>query len=123
MTSNEHPEQLASHALAVEQQTAAIERLAGEIAQLRALLEQQLKSSNEAKLPTFFTVNEVAARLKISKALIYQLVEAQSIPCSRFGAGRGTIRFSEHDIQTMVDQSKVNASGDSGQSTETEGEE
>lgn len=48
------------------------------------------------------TVAEVAARLRVSRGLIYSLVEENLIGHIRIGTGRGTIRFTEDDVQEYL---------------------
>lgn len=48
------------------------------------------------------TVNEVAARLKVSKSTIYNAVESGSMPHYRIGAGRGAIRISEEQLEAFL---------------------
>lgn len=49
-----------------------------------------------------FTVKEVAARLRVSAASIYNLIESGKLACHRIGAGRGTIRVSEEDLSAFL---------------------
>lgn len=52
----------------------------------------------------FLTVREVAARLKISNSLVYQLIASKDLACHRIGKGRGgSIRVSEENLQTYLD--------------------
>jgi excisionase family DNA binding protein len=57
----------------------------------------------------WFTVNEICADLKISKALVYQMVESGELPCYRLGGKgrRGTIRVSEADLAEFLKSRKV----------------
>lgn len=48
------------------------------------------------------TVNEVAARLKVSKSTIYNAVESGSMPHYRIGVGRGAIRISEEQLEAFL---------------------
>ena len=45
------------------------------------------------------TVNQVAARLGVSRGLVYALVRGRRIRFERFGTGRGTIRISEEALE------------------------
>jgi len=53
------------------------------------------------------TVKEVAERLKVSQACIYQLVAEGLLPAVRIGIGRGVIRFTEEDLQTFMTDSRT----------------
>ena len=54
-----------------------------------------------------FTVNEVAAKLKVSRSTVYNAIESGGLPHHRFGNGRGTIRISEEQLQQYLDGTKV----------------
>lgn len=54
-----------------------------------------------------FTVNEVAAKLKISRSSVYNAIESGALPHYRFGAGRGTIRVSEEQLQAFLAGARV----------------
>jgi excisionase family DNA binding protein len=47
-------------------------------------------------------VREVAARLEISPSLVYQLIDAGKLRCSRHGLGRGVIRVSEEQLANYL---------------------
>jgi excisionase family DNA binding protein len=49
------------------------------------------------------TVAEVAARLRMSRTCMYQLIEAGKLSCYRIGLGRGAIRISEEDLAAYVE--------------------
>jgi excisionase family DNA binding protein len=49
------------------------------------------------------TVVEVAARLRMSRACVYQLVHAGRLTSYRIGLGRGAIRISEEDLAAYVE--------------------
>jgi excisionase family DNA binding protein len=53
------------------------------------------------------TVAEVAGLLRISKSLVYGLVESGRLPASRLGKGRGAIRIKSTDVEVFVDESRV----------------
>ena len=52
------------------------------------------------------TVREVAVRLKISLASVYQLCGQGRLPHVRFGLRRGTIRIAEQDLTAFVEACK-----------------
>ena len=53
------------------------------------------------------TVKDVAERLSVSTSLVYQLVESGKLPVHRIGNGRGAIRFSPQDIETYLEECRV----------------
>ena len=54
-----------------------------------------------------FTVNEIATKLKISRSSVYNAIETGDLPHHRFGAGRGTIRISEEQLQQYLERTRV----------------
>jgi excisionase family DNA binding protein len=52
-------------------------------------------------------VNELAERLRVSSSTIYNLVEEGRIACYRIGKGRGSIRFSEEQVEAFLQSSRV----------------
>ncbi len=63
---------------------------------------------NETKAPTdFLTVQDVARRLKCSRALVYVLCEKGKLNHHRLGLGRGTIRITESDLETFLQAAHV----------------
>jgi excisionase family DNA binding protein len=52
------------------------------------------------------TVNEVAARLRVSRASVYRLIAEQELPYIRLRSGpkRAPIRFREDEIERWLDQ-------------------
>lgn len=56
---------------------------------------------------TLLTVQEVADRLKCSRALVYALCDKGKLPHHRLGLGRGTIRVSERDLATFLNASRI----------------
>ena len=53
----------------------------------------------------FYTVDELAEILNISKITVYRLVETRKIPFYKI---KGCIRFSEIDILSFLESSRVN---------------
>lgn len=53
------------------------------------------------------TVVEVAARLKVSRTCVYQLVDSRKLVSCRIGLGRGTIRISEEDLTAFIDSCRA----------------
>ena len=51
-----------------------------------------------------------AKRLNCSSQLIYALVAEGKLECFRLGLGRGTIRFSEEQLQAFLAAAKVTPS-------------
>lgn len=49
-----------------------------------------------------FTVDNVADELRVSKSLIYQLIESNSLAAIRVGNGRGTLRVSAEDLDAYL---------------------
>lgn len=47
-------------------------------------------------------VREVAERLEISVSMVYALIAAGRLPCTRHGLGRGTIRISEGQLEDYL---------------------
>lgn len=52
--------------------------------------------------PSVLTVEQAASRLKVSRSLVYSLIEAGKLTCHRIGIGRGTIRLSSTDLETFL---------------------
>jgi len=50
--------------------------------------------------PDFYTVQEVAARLRVSPALIYKLTGRGELPCVRIGTA---VRIARRDLETWVE--------------------
>jgi excisionase family DNA binding protein len=61
-----------------------------------------------------FTVNELAAMLKVSRSTLYNAVESGELPHHRIGRGRGTIRISEEQYQRFLERTKVEEPSTSG---------
>lgn len=47
-------------------------------------------------------VKQVAERLGISCALVYELTAQGKLPCYRIGIGRGAIRFKDEDVEKYL---------------------
>jgi excisionase family DNA binding protein len=57
-------------------------------------------------------VRDVAARLDISPSLVYRLIAAGKLRCTRHGLGRGCIRISEEQLADYLRRSEpAEASG------------
>jgi excisionase family DNA binding protein len=56
------------------------------------------------------TVKQVAERLNIAPQSVYQLIQAGKLPVHRFGAGRGTIRISQADLDQFIESCRQVAS-------------
>ena len=56
------------------------------------------------------TVKQVAARLNIAPQSVYQLIQTGKLPVHRFGAGRGTIRISQQDLNQFIESCRQVAS-------------
>jgi excisionase family DNA binding protein len=54
-------------------------------------------------------VKELADRLRVSSSTVYSLVEEGRISCYRIGKGRGSIRFTEEQVQTFLQACCVEA--------------
>ena len=52
------------------------------------------------------TVAEVAARLRVSRTCVYQLVNLGRLPHHRIGEEGGAIRISEEDLAAYLDGSR-----------------
>lgn len=53
------------------------------------------------------TVTDVATRWKCSPQLVYALVAEGKLACFRLGLGRGTIRFTEEQLQAFLEATQV----------------
>lgn len=63
----------------------------------------------EDKRPTFLTVAEVAAAMRLSKATIYRLVQAQELSAVRFGR---SYRVSEEAVADYIAKAGSSQDGD-----------
>lgn len=57
--------------------------------------------ASELKM-SWFTVEEIAELLKISRSNVYQLVSRGLLAAHRIGQGRGCIRISESDLNAFL---------------------
>jgi excisionase family DNA binding protein len=57
------------------------------------------------------TVAEVADYLRVSRSLVYQLVESGRLPCCRVGAGRGAVRILREDLLRYLESCRDNGGG------------
>src|SRR4051794_16649456 len=53
-------------------------------------------------MPGMLTVADVASRLNVAESTIYDLVAAKRLPCHRIGRKRGTIRFTEGQVEAYL---------------------
>ena len=47
-------------------------------------------------------VKDVAEKLGVSSALVYELTAKGKLPCYRIGLGRGAIRFKEDEVDSYL---------------------
>jgi excisionase family DNA binding protein len=57
------------------------------------------------------TVKDVSKRLRVSPSTVYNLVEGGRISCHRIGKGRGSIRFTEAQVEAFLQACEVAAGG------------
>jgi excisionase family DNA binding protein len=62
----------------------------------------------------FLTVKQVAERLQVSAATVYQLCTERKLTHLRVGAGRGTIRVREEDLNAFLGGATVRPAGPAG---------
>lgn len=60
---------------------------------------------------SLFTVREAASLLRVSKSLVYGLVESGRLSASRLGKGRGAIRITKADLISYIEDNRTEASG------------
>lgn len=65
-----------------------------------------LRNDNNSEQP-LMTVTDVAARLKVSPSLVYQMVESGKLVVYRIGNGRGAIRFRPEDIEAYLESCRI----------------
>jgi excisionase family DNA binding protein len=58
----------------------------------------EVSQRDEERLSADVTVQQVAERLEVSPQLVYALVAAGKLACTRHGLGRGVIRISEEQL-------------------------
>ena len=54
----------------------------------------------------FLTVSEVAERLNVSVATVYNLVEQSRLAHHRIGVGRGAVRVSEEQLRAYLESTQ-----------------
>ena len=57
-------------------------------------------------IPNLLSTHDVAKLLKVSRSLVYELVETGKLPSYRIGSGRGAIRISEKDVAAFLRSSR-----------------
>lgn len=57
-----------------------------------------------SSLPVLFTVAEAATQLRISRSLLYAIIEAGGLSVYRLGQGRGTIRIAQAELQRFLNE-------------------
>lgn len=55
---------------------------------------------------SLLTIRDVQARLNVSRACAYALIQQGVLPHIRIGTGRGTIRVDADDLEQFIQQSK-----------------
>jgi len=65
-----------------------------------------LRTDNNSEQP-LITVTDVAARLKVSPSLVYQMVESGKLVVYRIGNGRGAIRFRPEDVEAYLESCRI----------------
>ena len=73
------------------------------------LTHSELKRAMKDDLGEIFTLNEVAAYLKVGKRTVYRLTAARKIPAFKVG---GTWRFQRRDIDYWIKLQTAKAHGD-----------
>jgi excisionase family DNA binding protein len=59
--------------------------------------------------PRFYSPEDLAVYLGVSKTTIYRLVEKRVIPFYKIG---GSLRFKENDVNEYVEKQRVKSSGE-----------
>lgn len=72
-----------------------------------------IKPSNPGRSEnyTLLTVKDAAARLNVSAATVYALIDSGKLSCHRIGVGRGVIRISEADITAYLSDCHLEITG------------
>ena len=58
---------------------------------------------NEQPLTEWYTVNEIATTLKVSRSVVYQIIESGALTAHRIGNGRGTIRVAKEEFARYLE--------------------
>jgi len=56
---------------------------------------------------TYYTLDEVAERLKVSRRTVNRWVEAQSLPVIRLSAHAGSVRVAESDLRKFINERRT----------------
>lgn len=71
----------------------------------RQILQHESTAMSQQNEPTpLLTVREVAGILRVSRSLVYQLVEGGKLACHRIGNRNGAIRISAADVEDYLTQ-------------------
>ncbi len=66
-----------------------------------------MTSDNDGDHAEFMDVDDVARRLKVTKATVYEIISLGKLRCFRIGARRGTIRVSEQQLREFLGQNET----------------
>ena len=66
-----------------------------------ATLTLAYAQSMAAQKPDFLTVKEAASELKVSLGAIYAMCDENTLPHTRIGSDRGTIRIARADLKKL----------------------
>lgn len=58
-------------------------------------------------LPELLTPSEVAARLRVSRAWLYEAARTGRIPSIRLGGGEGPLRFVAEDVDAWIAEARA----------------
>ncbi len=58
------------------------------------------------------SVQQVADRLQVSPSCVYQLIDSGKLSHHRIGVARGTIRVSEDDLTTYLEDSRTESANE-----------
>ena len=61
-----------------------------------------MRRQENNQIPRLLSTSDVAKLLKVSRSLIYELVQKGNIPSYRVGNGRGAVRISEEDVAEFL---------------------